>query len=72
MPVINFKITYNGEDLIIPDAKMIARFAPVLPPDTKIGFYTYSATASDGAQGYFFVTRDTMLALIGDVMYSTG
>lgn len=73
MPVTNLKITYNGEDLIVPDREMIEHFSRVLPPCilSKIGFYTYTATASDGSEGYFFATRSTMLALINEVMYDT-
>lgn len=68
MSVRTVKITYNGEDLILSDRAIRERYRPILK-DIPLDRFSCSATASRGGEGFFLCTRDTMQAIIEEVIY---
>lgn len=72
MSVRTIKITYDGNDLIVPDQEFLTRYKPVLPcACEKFGYYTFTASASDVSEGFFIVTKAVMLEIISGIYYDT-
>lgn len=72
MSVRSIKMTYGGNDLIVPSQEFLTRYKPVLPcACEKFGYFTYSATASDVSEGFFIVTKAVMLEIISGIYYDT-